>query len=192
MRDQRRSPFRAAQSICNPSPTADHSTSLEGSSFGATRQKLAALVTSYSRASASSHGLTGARLPQIVRHHARQYALRKDFQPPARLAINTVGWLAARPAYPVTPPRPDCQSRFDPRCHRQGLFTRPQRFMSSGQRRRLIDDDALGRWWPRCMARQTKAAIFRIGWRKPWVANALTHFRVNRTTGGTWFSVCLA
>ena len=70
LRDQRRFPSRAAQSICTPLPTADHSTSLEGSSFGATPQKLVALVTSYSRASASSHGLTGARLPQIGRQDA--------------------------------------------------------------------------------------------------------------------------
>jgi hypothetical protein len=64
--------------------------------------------------------------------------------------------------------------------------------MSSGQRRRLIDDDAVCRSWPRRMSRQTKTAIFESGDAKPWVANALTHFRVNRTTGGTWFSVCLA
>jgi hypothetical protein len=64
--------------------------------------------------------------------------------------------------------------------------------MSSGRRRFLIDDDALGRSWPLRMSRQTKTAIFELGGAKPWVANALTHLRVNRTTGGTWFSVCLA
>ena len=41
--------------------------------------------------------------------------LGKDFIRRPGLAINTVGWLAARPAYPVTPitvpPGPDCQSR---------------------------------------------------------------------------------
>ena len=93
MRDQRRSPFRAAQSICSPSPSADHSTSLEGSSFGATRRRLVALATSYSRASTSSHGLTDARLPQIGRHGAWQYALRKDFHPPAR-TCHKHGWMA--------------------------------------------------------------------------------------------------
>jgi CspA family cold shock protein len=28
--------------------------------------------------------------------------------------------------------------------------------------------------------------------RQPWVASALTHFRANRTSDSTWFSVCLA
>jgi hypothetical protein len=91
LRDQRRSPSRAVQSTCIPSPIADHSTSLAAPSSGATRAGIAVLVTSYSRALCSSHGLTPARLPQNGRRDAWQYALWRRFsslrpRPPGRSA----------------------------------------------------------------------------------------------------------